>query len=436
MAATTLLLERVILARVLTAKEEKLAAPLNELASLACTAGAIVAGQLVQKREQADATFFIGRGKVDELKQLVDATGAMAVIFDNPLSPSQERNLKQEIGVPVLNRTELIIHIFAQRAHTQEAKLQVELAALSYRLTRLSAHGESFAQQIAVVGMRGPGEKKLEYDRRTIQKQIDKLKVKLDSVICSRREQRKGRQGKPVCALVGYTNAGKSALLNALTGSSKLVEDKLFATLDPAVRRYRLPDGTTVLISDTVGFISNLPPQLVAAFRATLEEVQEADLLLHTIDIAEPGVEERVAEVMRTLKELKAERKPMVAVLNKVDLVPSRIRVHKYRKYPHAVAVSARTGEGLDKLAEMMGTVLRQAWVPARVALHHTQQRVALALIEPAALVTKKEYSEDGSVLLMEFTAAPEFLESLRTRGYAVELLSDDYAWRTRDELA
>lgn len=427
-------LERVILARVLTAKEEKVAAPLNELAALAATAGATVAGQLVQQREKADPKTFFGKGKVGELKQLVAAMQATAVVFDNPLSPSQERNLKEEVGVPVLNRTELIIYIFAQRAHTQEAKLQVELASLSYQLTRLSGHGTAFAQQIAVVGMRGPGEKQIEYDRRTIQKRIDDLKTKLEGVMRSRREQRKGRQGKPVCALVGYTNAGKSALLNALTGSNKLVEDKLFATLDPAVRRYRLPDGAQVLISDTVGFISQLPPQLVAAFRATLEEVKEADLLLHVIDIAEPGVEERVHEVVRTLRELQADRKPVVSVLNKLDLVPNRFRVHKFRKYPNAVAVSARTGEGLDKFAATLSRVLRAAWVPARVALHHSQQREALALIEPNSAEVGKEYSEDGNVMLMTFSAAPEFLESLKTRGYDIELLSPAYQWRRRDD--
>ncbi|HEX6960708.1 MAG TPA: GTPase HflX, partial [Lacipirellula sp.] len=301
--------------------------PLDELTGLVETAGAAVVGRLTQKRQAPDAAAYIGQGKVDELKFLVDATEADVVIFDNDLSPAQIRNLEEALKVKVLDRTEVILDIFSSRAQTHEARLAVELAQLEYSLPRLKGMWTHLSRMKMGVGMRGPGEKQLETDRRLAERRIRDLRRDLEVV--QRRKEREvaGRRDRSTVSLVGYTNAGKSTLMNALTGSDVLAENKLFATLDPTVRRTSLPNGQEVLLSDTVGFIQKLPTTLVAAFRATLEELGTADLLLHVLDISSENAAEQAATVDEVLAELDLGEKPRLLVLNKVDrlLPPERI---------------------------------------------------------------------------------------------------------------
>ncbi len=325
---------------------------LAELSRLAGTAGAAVVGSLTQKRERPDPAYFIGSGKIAELAALVVSSRANLVIFDHELSPAQVRNLEEELGVKVIDRTELILDIFAQHAKSREGKLQVELAQAEFRLTHLTGHGAAMSRLGGGIGTRGPGETKLEYDRRLIRSRIAQLKRELDKVRKERWLKREKRRGSrlPVAALVGYTNAGKSTLLNALTKAGVLTEDKLFATLDPTTRRLRLPSGRTILLTDTVGFIQKLPHTLVEAFAATLEEVTEADLLIHVVDGANPEFENQISAVYQVLEELNSITKPMITVFNKADQRDKILPKAVLNKYYPAVAVSALEQSGLDKL--------------------------------------------------------------------------------------
>jgi len=347
---------------------------LDELAQLVLTAGATVVGRSLQRRERPTAAHYIGRGKVRELAARRLDLGYSTVIFDDELSPSQQRNLEEALKVKILDRTALILDIFAQHAHTREGALQVELAQHEYLLPRLAGQWTHLERLEGRIGTRGPGETQLETDRRLIRNKIGRLKRELEQVRKQRAlyRRRRARQGVPVVSLVGYTNAGKSTLMRALSGADVLVEDKLFATLDPVTRRVALPHGAAFLLTDTVGFIQKLPTQLVAAFRATLEELAEADLLLHVVDITHPDAAEQAQTVEETLAELGLGDRPRITVLNKTDLLRGRDgrplealeRLDEARESlrywrPDALLTSAVKGWGLAELLERIECALR-----------------------------------------------------------------------------
>jgi GTP-binding protein HflX len=364
---------------------------LEELRRLAETAGMEVLAEIIQPRETPDPAYFIGRGKLEELEAIVSELKVEAVIFDNDLTPAQTRNLEKALDIVVVDRTSLILQIFAQRAQTKAAKLQVDLAQLQYalpRLTRMWTHlsrlgtgaggtaGVSAGRAGGVV--RGPGETQLQIDRRLIHAQISRVKKALQKVEKHRRVQRKQRQEMINVSLVGYTNAGKSTLFNALTSENRLAEDKLFATLDPTTRLLDLPDNQRVLLSDTVGFLKKLPHHLVAAFKATLEEVVEADLLLHVVDVAHPEAESQIDAVDEVLKELDAFERPTLMVFNKVDLLENEEYTQLFRnKYPDSLAISAQDGTGLEALKDLLAE---------RFSTHNVEVSIALSYQDGKAL--------------------------------------------------
>lgn len=367
---TTFPVERAALVG-LTGGSRRLAAEaaLDELAALAEAAGVRVVLRVVQDRTTPDPAFFLGRGKVAALADLAASSFFEVVIVDNELTPAQKRNLERAVGTRVIDRTELILDIFARRARTREGKLQVELAQLRYRLPRLVGTGMELSRLGGGIGTRGPGETKLETDRRRIRQRISTIVRELDLVRRRRARVRARREKRavPTVALVGYTNAGKTTLFNALTGAGAYVADVPFATLDPLVRQVKGPAGSSFLLSDTVGFVARLPHTLIAAFRATLEEVREADLLLHVIDGAAPGRENEIRAVEQVLAEVGAEEVPRIDAFNKVDLLDDATRGALQRMWPEAVLISARTGEGLDVLRTLI--VKRLQLTPTRVRL-------------------------------------------------------------------
>ena len=335
---------------------------LAELAELATTAGTEIIGQGVQKLATPVAATFIGPGKAGEFAESCKANEVDTVIFDDELTPAQTRNLEKIFNCKIMDRTALILEIFGQRARTREGKLQIEHAQLEYLLPRLTRYWSHLSRQRGSTGsIGGEGESQLESDRRKIQERLDKISSELDVVRRQRETQRAGRQRShwPLASIVGYTNAGKSTLLNRLTGASVLAEDKLFATLDPTTRRLRLPTNQNVLLTDTVGFIKKLPHGLVEAFKATLEEVVQADLLIHVVYISHPLAAEQIDAVNDVLLEIGAAEKPVLMVFNKLDRLPGGISPIMRDKYPHAVSISARTGEGIDPLLAEIGTQLR-----------------------------------------------------------------------------
>ncbi len=342
---------------------------LEELALLARSAGARVVGSLVQERARRDPATLIGRGKVEEVRHLSDDLEADALFFDEDLAPAQQRNIERAVDRKTLDRTQLILDIFARRARTREGRLQVELAQLDYLLPRLSGKGVLLSRLGGGIGTRGPGETKLETDRRRIRQRIQSIRREIEHVRRERltRREARGRREAPVVAMVGYTNAGKSTLFNALTRGGAPVSDQLFVTLDPLVRKVRLGPGQELLLVDTVGFIQKLPHSLVAAFRATLEEVKEADLLLHVVDASSAGVEEREAAVLAVLREIGARDRPTLLVLNKADATPQERRLALLAARPGAVAVSALQGEGLERL--LASVAMHLDLVPRRVRL-------------------------------------------------------------------
>jgi GTP-binding protein HflX len=335
---------------------------LAELEELAQTAGTQIAGEGVQKLAVPVAATYIGGGKAAEFAKLCRENDVDTVIFDDELSPAQTRNLEKIFGCKIMDRTALILEIFGQRARTREGKLQIEHAQLEYLLPRLTRYWSHLSRQRGSTGsIGGEGESQLEADRRKISERIEKISSELDNVRRQRETQRAGRQRShwPLASIVGYTNAGKSTLLNRLTGAAVLAEDKLFATLDPTTRRLRLPTNQNVLLTDTVGFIKKLPHGLVEAFKATLEEVVQADLLVHVVDISHPLAAEQIDAVNAVLMEIGAAEKPVLMVFNKIDQATGGIPPVMRDKYPHAVSISAKTGEGVGPLLAELGTQLR-----------------------------------------------------------------------------
>jgi len=381
---------------------------LAELAQLADTAGAQVVGQIFQRLDRIVPATFIGSGKAQEAKLLVEELEAEVVIFDDELSPRHQRELEEIFGeeVRLLDRTALILDIFAQHAHTREGQLQVELAQLEYRLPRLTRMWTHLARQaggraggsVGGVGLRGPGETQLEVDRRIIGQRISQLKTELEKVRAHRgryRAQRR-RSAVPVVAIVGYTNAGKSTLLNQLSGADVLTADKLFATLDPTTRRVKLPGGQEALFTDTVGFIQKLPTMLVAAFRATLEEIAEADLLLHIVDTTHPQAAAQSESVEDTLSELEADTLPVIIALNKIDQLDDNGRLDSLAAgYKTAIPISALTGAGIDKLLQEIEEALLDTWVRVDVMIPYRQGALS-ALFHQQGVVEQETHTAEG----------------------------------------
>jgi len=353
--------ERIVLVGVVVppGTEEATAAHLDELGLLVDTAGADEVGRIVQRRDRPDPATYVGKGKAAELRELSLAVDADTVVFDDELSPAQSRNLERILGRTAIDRTAVILDIFAQNARTQEGRAQVELAQLRYRLPRLRGRGLALSQQGGGIGTRGPGETQLEVDRRRLVRRITKLESELRELTQNRRNQRKARSRSRLSgvSLVGYTNSGKSTLLNQLTDAGVLVEDRLFATLDPRTRRLQLPGGEAVLCSDTVGFVRKLPHQLVEAFRSTLEVVKESDLLVHVVDAGAPDPESQIDAVRTVLAEIGAGEVPELLAFNKADVAVEAKRL--MQRHAGSVAISALTGEGVGALLEAVGDRLR-----------------------------------------------------------------------------
>jgi len=383
---------------------------LIELAALAETAGSQVLEGLIQRRGRPDPATFVGRGKVDELRDVVISTGADTVICDGELSPSQLRNLEQRVKVKVVDRTALILDIFAQHAKSKEGKAQVELAQLEYLLPRLRGWGETLSRQTGGsgrgggagggVGLRGPGETKLETDRRRINTRIARLRreIKAMRTVRATKRARRHRNNVPAVAIAGYTNAGKSSLLNRLTGAGVLVEDALFATLDPTTRRARAADGRVYTLSDTVGFVRHLPHQIVEAFRSTLEEVADADVLVHVVDGAHPDPEEQVRAVREVLAEVGADSLPELLVVNKIDAADEETLLRLKRAWPDAVLVSARSGRGIDDLRTAIEGRLPRPAVEVRAVVPYDRGEL-VARLHARGKVLSAAHTAEGTQL-------------------------------------
>jgi GTP-binding protein HflX len=372
---------------------------LDELAALADSAGAEPVARVLQTRQEPDPATFVGRGKIEEIHREVHRTGAEAVLFDQELSPGQLRNLEERLKVKVIDRTALILDIFALHARSREGKAQVELAQLNYLLPRLRGWGEAMSRMGGGIGTRrGPGETKLEIDRQHIKRRISKLRKDLKDLARTRDVKRSGRErsGVPQIAIAGYTNAGKSTLMNALTGSDVVVANQLFATLDPTVRRLRLPSGRAATLSDTVGFVSKLPHDLVEAFRSTLEEVARATLVVHVADAASPELAQQIDAVRVVLHEIGASHIPAVLALNKVDLLDADRRAHLRNRFDgDAAPVSAVTGEGLDELLELIERSIPRFPLDVRLLVPYGREDVT-ALLYREAEVLSEDAREDG----------------------------------------
>ena len=401
-------LERVVLAGVTGAATPTDAEnSLRELAALAETAGSVVADGVLQRRDHPDPATYLGSGKARELRDIVLGENADTVICDGELSPGQRRALEDVVGVKVIDRTALILDIFAQHAKSREGKAQVELAQLQYLLPRLRGWGESMSRQAGGrvasgegIGSRGPGETKIELDRRRINSRIATLKRSIAAMGVSRGVKRRGRRAgsTPSVAIVGYTNAGKSSLLNRLTGAGVLVQDQLFATLDPTVRRSQTPEGRDFTVTDTVGFVRSLPHQLVLAFRSSLEEVSDADLVLHVVDGSHPDPEGQVATVNEVLADIGAGDIPQLVVVNKVDAAEAQVVAEIVRRHPPATAVSARTGEGIEVLRRLVAAHLPRPSVDVDVVIPY-QRGDLVQRLHREGEVLSSEHVETGTRL-------------------------------------
>jgi GTP-binding protein HflX len=374
---------------------------LDELAALADTAGAETVARIVQSRHEPDPSTYIGRGKLEEVHVAVHRSGADSVILDQELTPGQLRSLEERLGVKVIDRTALILDIFALHARSREGKAQVELAQLNYLLPRLRGWGEAMSRAGGGVGTRfGGGETKMEVDRQHIGRRITKLRRELKALAATRSTKRSRRQasGIPQAAIAGYTNTGKSTLLNRLTGADTVVADQLFATLDPTVRRLKLPGGRRCTISDTVGFVSKLPHDLVEAFRSTLEEVTLAELIVHIADVSSPELAEQIDSVRRVLEEIGAGSIPEVLVLNKIDLLSGSERARVARRFPGSVPVSAYSGEGIEGLLEVLEETLPHPPVTVELLVPYGREDV-IALLYRESEVLSTTHDEEGTVV-------------------------------------
>ena len=387
--------EKFILVGVETGKD-RMEESLSELEELLETAGGETVGRVIQNLESINKATYVGKGKVGEIRELAEELGADGIVCDDELSPAQLSNLKDELDIKVLDRTLVILDIFAAHAQTSEGKLQVELAQLKYRSSRLTGLGKNLSRLGGGIGTRGPGESKLESDRRAIRERVSQLRSEIEKVESSRETLRKHRMsdGIPVIAIVGYTNAGKSTFLNKITDAGILAEDKLFATLDPTTRNLKIPDGEEVLFTDTVGFISKLPHNLVDAFKSTLEEAKYADLILHVADASNPEVDEQMKVVYRTLEELKVTGKPVITFLNKQDKLEKE-RIIKDIKADAIVKGSAKTGAGIDELLSKITEILREGKVLIDTVLSYADTS-KISVIRKKGQLLSEEYEGDG----------------------------------------
>ncbi len=402
----------------------------EEFAELAVSAGAVIVSEILISRRRPDSRYFIGKGKLADLEQCIKENEAELVICSASLSPSQERNLEKFLKCRVLDRAGLILDIFAQRARSFEGKLQVELAQLRHLSTRLVRGWTHLERQKGGIGLRGPGETQLETDRRLIGNRIRQLKGRLDQVDRRRAMNRQNRVRAeiPTVALVGYTNAGKSTLFNALTGADVYVEDKLFATLDPTVRRLELPGGGAVIVADTVGFVRDLPHELIAAFRSTLQEAREADLILHLIDASDPNRWQRIRQVNAVLKELDADRVPQIRVYNKIDKLDRQPRLTNNRNGEgRAVWLSAVSGEGVSLLLESIGKRLRRKKIHGVIRLQPSQGRLRALLFEMGAILQEKPADDGGWIMELEMVER-EFRRFVKREKLPLGILEDSQA--------
>ena len=387
--------EKFILVAVSISGEKETQSSLDELDELVYTAGAMSVGRLVQNRERIHAVTYLGKGKLEELKEMLLYMEADGVLCDDELSPAQLRNLERILDTKVVDRTMLILDIFAKRASTGEGKIQVELAQLKYAAVRLVGLRSSLSRLGGGIGTRGPGEKKIELDRRLIHNRISVLKEELREVKKQRDIRRKARKDNFVIAIVGYTNAGKSTFLNKLTGADVLAEDKLFATLDPTTRKLKLPSGNEVLLTDTVGFIRKLPHHLIEAFKSTLEEAKYADLILHMIDASNPEADTQMLIVYNTLRELGIEDKEVVSLYNKIDIMPEDTILPRDFHAEHTLKISAKTVEGLEEFKELVDKILRQQRIYLEKLIPY-KDSAKLALIRKHGELELEDYREDG----------------------------------------
>lgn len=394
---TAEMLERVLLVGVQLNNNEDVESSLEELKELARTAGADIVGKLIQAREQYHPATYIGKGKLEEVKELILKLDATGIICDDELSPAQLKNLEDALDTKVMDRTMVILDIFAARASTSEGKIQVEMAQLKYRATRLAGFGTTLSRLGGGIGTRGPGEKKIETDRRIIRDRISRLSKELEEIKSHRdvARQNRSKASVPVAAIVGYTNAGKSTLLNCLTNAGILSEDKLFATLDPTTRSLTLPNSEKVLMTDTVGFIRKLPHHLIEAFKSTLEEAKYADIIIHVVDSSSPDRDVQMEVVYNTLKELGVGDKPIVTLFNKCDLIENEEIALRDFKADYTVRISALYGTGIEGFEEILEQIIRER----RIFVERTfgyEEAGKIQLIRQYGQLVKEEYTENG----------------------------------------